>query len=65
MNQRNPVLPLFVALALAGGLGCSNPYTPAGHEGYVFERPRLSVRAAFAAPSTARATSVSRCSATR
>jgi regulator of protease activity HflC (stomatin/prohibitin superfamily) len=41
MNQRNPLLPLFVALALAGGLGCSNPYTPAGHEGYVFERPRL------------------------
>lgn len=26
---------------LVFGLACSNPYTPAGHEGYVFERPRL------------------------
>lgn len=29
---------LVLSLAIAG---CSNPYTPAGYEGYVFERPRL------------------------
>jgi regulator of protease activity HflC (stomatin/prohibitin superfamily) len=32
---------LLAAFTLAAGLGCSNPYTPAGHEGYVFERPRV------------------------
>ncbi|MGB5695234.1 MAG: SPFH domain-containing protein [Polyangiales bacterium] len=31
---------LGVALTL-GLAGCSNPHTPAGHEGYVFEDPRL------------------------
>lgn len=27
--------------------GCSNPYTPAGHEGYVFERPRIFGKGGF------------------
>jgi hypothetical protein len=30
-----------VALLSLLTTACSNPYTPAGHEGYVFERPRL------------------------
>ncbi|MEN8181270.1 MAG: SPFH domain-containing protein [Myxococcota bacterium] len=38
-NRRIPLL-LAVA-ALVGAPGCSNPYTPAGHEGYVYERPRI------------------------
>ena len=34
--------PTFVAAAVALlAIGCSNPYTPPGHEGYVYERPRL------------------------
>jgi regulator of protease activity HflC (stomatin/prohibitin superfamily) len=41
MTRKSAMLPLFVATALASLLGCSNPYTPAGHEGYVFERPRV------------------------
>ncbi|MDH3686262.1 MAG: SPFH domain-containing protein [Myxococcales bacterium] len=32
---------LIVAAAACLALGCSNPYTPPGHEGYVYERPRL------------------------
>ena len=33
---------LSVALVAAlAALGCSNPYTPPGHEGYVYERPRI------------------------
>jgi regulator of protease activity HflC (stomatin/prohibitin superfamily) len=41
MHARN--LTAIAALALLGAcvVGCSNPYTPAGHEGYVFERPRV------------------------
>jgi len=31
---------LCIALAALFVAGCSNPYTPPGHEGYVFERPR-------------------------
>ena len=31
----------LLALAALFASGCSNPYTPPGHEGYVFERPRL------------------------
>jgi regulator of protease activity HflC (stomatin/prohibitin superfamily) len=41
MTHRSTTAALLAALALAAGLGCSNPYTPAGHEGYVFERPRV------------------------
>ena len=32
---------LISAAAACFVLGCSNPYTPPGHEGYVYERPRL------------------------
>jgi len=32
---------LLLVAALAGSAGCTNPYVPAGHEGYVFERSRL------------------------
>ena len=28
----------FIAFSF---LGCTNPHTPAGHEGYIFERPRI------------------------
>lgn len=32
----------LLAAAIASlAVGCSNPYTPPGHEGYVYERPRL------------------------
>jgi regulator of protease activity HflC (stomatin/prohibitin superfamily) len=34
------------ALVLAT-IACSNPYTPAGHEGYVYERPRVLGRGGF------------------
>lgn len=30
-----------IALVVFSGSGCTNPSTPAGHEGYVFEDPRL------------------------
>ncbi|MCG8587696.1 MAG: hypothetical protein MJE66_00205 [Proteobacteria bacterium] len=37
--------PLFRRFAVVSaallGVACSNPYTPPGHEGYVYERPRL------------------------
>jgi hypothetical protein len=32
---------IFVAVAALLAAGCSNPYTPPGHEGYVYERPRV------------------------
>ena len=35
---------LTAALAL---VACTNPYTPAGHEGYVFERPRVLGKGGF------------------
>ncbi|WP_281212264.1 SPFH domain-containing protein [Shewanella insulae] len=36
------IAPLVVVLPLASGLtGCTNPNTPAGEEGYVFEKPRI------------------------
>jgi len=38
---------VLAALALAAIVGCSNPYTPAGHEGYVYERPRLVGKGGF------------------
>lgn len=31
----------IAAVIAAAAIGCSNPYTPPGHEGYVYERPRL------------------------
>jgi regulator of protease activity HflC (stomatin/prohibitin superfamily) len=36
------MLPAVLALA-----ACTNPYTPAGHEGYVFERPRMLGKGGF------------------
>jgi regulator of protease activity HflC (stomatin/prohibitin superfamily) len=38
MRPRAVTLLVTAAVAL---VGCSNPYTPAGYEGYVFERPRI------------------------
>jgi hypothetical protein len=38
MKKIQMVTLAFAALFAAG---CSNPYTPPGHEGYVYERPRL------------------------
>jgi regulator of protease activity HflC (stomatin/prohibitin superfamily) len=38
---------LAVAVAAIGAVGCSNPYTPAGHEGYVYERPRIFGKGGF------------------
>lgn len=32
---------LVTGLAAFGTTGCTNPHTPAGHDGYVFEDPRL------------------------
>ena len=42
MNTVRWMLPAVLALA-----ACSNPYTPAGHEGYVFERPRVLGKGGF------------------
>jgi regulator of protease activity HflC (stomatin/prohibitin superfamily) len=42
MNRTTRVSLIVPALLLAlGSIGCTNPYTPAGHEGYVYERPRV------------------------
>jgi len=38
---------LAVAALATGAIGCSNPYTPAGHEGYVYERPRVFGKGGF------------------
>ena len=35
------VLVAAAVIALGSNLACSNPSTPAGHEGYVYEDPRL------------------------
>ena len=42
--MRGPNITLFTSFLLVAGLGlagCTNPHTPAGHEGYVFEDPRI------------------------
>jgi SPFH domain / Band 7 family len=39
MTRNTRALALLAVLAAAAA--CSNPYTPAGHEGYVYERPRV------------------------
>ena len=36
-----------VAVLALGAIGCTNPYTPAGHEGYVYERPRIFGKGGF------------------
>jgi regulator of protease activity HflC (stomatin/prohibitin superfamily) len=38
---------LGTVLLLLAAAGCSNPYTPAGHEGYVYERPRVVGKGGF------------------
>ena len=42
MSRINIILaaPFLVAATLVSS-GCTNPHTPAGHEGYVFEDPRV------------------------
>jgi hypothetical protein len=37
---------IFLCLSLTAA-GCSNPFTPAGHEGYVFESPRVFGKGGF------------------
>lgn len=37
---------VFLCFALAC-IGCSNPFTPAGHEGYVYESPRIFGKGGF------------------
>jgi regulator of protease activity HflC (stomatin/prohibitin superfamily) len=44
--SRNIWLSFVVAMALLSA-GCTNPETPAGHEGYVFERPRIIGKGGF------------------
>ncbi len=41
MNRNRRVSVILTSLVVAVGTACSNPYTPAGHEGYVYERPRI------------------------
>ena len=41
MHDRSLTAAVTLAILAACMIGCSNPYTPAGHEGYVFERPRV------------------------
>lgn len=41
MRHRKLTVPLALAVLTVCAIGCSNPYTPAGYEGYVFERPRI------------------------
>lgn len=37
----------LIGLVLVAGSGCSNPFTPAGHEGFVFENPRVFGKGGF------------------
>lgn len=39
MNSKNNTFTLIFIFFTFVLVGCSNPYTPAGHEGYVFEKP--------------------------
>ncbi len=42
--MRGPIIALFTLVLISTGLGvagCTNPHAPAGHEGYVFEDPRM------------------------
>jgi regulator of protease activity HflC (stomatin/prohibitin superfamily) len=41
MRGPNITLLTLILLVAGLGLGCTNPHTPAGHEGYVFEDPRI------------------------
>ncbi len=41
MNRKLYIAILGPLLLSLGALGCTNPYTPAGNEGYVYERPRV------------------------
>ena len=47
MHSRNLTAIVTLALLVGCMIGCSNPYTPAGHEGYVFERPRVFGKGGF------------------
>lgn len=44
MQKFLSVLLLFLVIAT---FGCSNPFTPAGHEGYVYESPRIFGKGGF------------------
>lgn len=37
----------LIGMVLLVGTGCSNPFTPAGHEGFVFENPRFFGKGGF------------------
>ncbi len=47
MRLRRLLEGVLFAAAVAGNAGCTNPYTPAGHEGYVYERPRILGKGGF------------------
>ncbi|MDY7033479.1 MAG: SPFH domain-containing protein [Thermodesulfobacteriota bacterium] len=38
---------IFVLVFLASAFGCTNPNTPAGHEGFVYEKPRFFGKGGF------------------
>lgn len=50
------LLPLLVGAVLVSGLGCTNPETPAGYEGYVYHQPlmfgKMSFERAMKGPAT-------------
>ncbi|MDY7037485.1 MAG: SPFH domain-containing protein, partial [Thermodesulfobacteriota bacterium] len=41
------ILFLFLCVIFLFATGCSNPHTPAGHEGFVFENPRIFGKGGF------------------
>jgi hypothetical protein len=44
--MKKTLLALAVLITLSS-IGCSNPHTPAGHEGYVYEEPRIFGKGGF------------------
>lgn len=44
--MKNTLL-VLVGLLTLSAIGCSNPHTPAGHEGYVYEEPRIFGKGGF------------------
>jgi regulator of protease activity HflC (stomatin/prohibitin superfamily) len=44
---KNCILLAVLTLLVGSMIGCSNPYTPAGNEGFVYERPRIFGKGGF------------------
>ena len=38
---------MILLCAVTVSVGCSNPFTPAGHEGYIYESPRVYGKGGF------------------